>query len=453
MKHRLFILFVAALATTAGVVVAADDANWPQWRGPTGNGVSPGGDPPVSWSESENIRFKVEIPGHGLASPIVWKDRVFILTAVPVDEEAFEASQQETGQPGARNPRDRQGPPPGVKPVEVKFVVLALSRSDGRLLWERTATEGTPGEGHHLHASWASASPVTDGKRLIAHFGSNGTFAYDLSGKLLWKTDLGEMTTRRGFGEGSSPVLHGDTVVINWDHEGDSFIVALDAGTGKELWKKKRSGEPTSWSTPLVVSREERDLVVVAATGKSRAYDLETGDVVWSIGGMTTNTIPSPVHRDGVVYLMSGFRGNALQAISLDGATGNLEGTGALAWTYDRNTPYVPSPLLYDDSLYFLKHLKSILSCLDADSGEVRFTEQRLPGMHNVYASPVGASGRVYIFDRDGHAVVLKHGKGFEVLAENTIDDGVDASPAIVGDEIFVRGHDHLYCIAKRGGK
>ena len=438
-----WIVAIAAMMTAGLPAAAEPQGYWPQWRGPTANGLSPNGDPPTRWSEKENIRFKVAIPGQGLATPIVWKDRIFILSSVPVDERAFAEAQ--TSAPQDQDP----GRPPKVQPLEQRFTVMALDRASGRVLWEKTAVTGVPPEGHHSHASWASASPVTDGKRLIAHFGSNGTYAYDLDGNLLWKTDLGDMTTRNAFGEGSSPVLHGDTVVINWDHEGDSFIVVLDADTGKERWKKDRPGEPTSWATPLIVKQGDREHIVVPGTGKSRGYDLEDGEVLWSVGGMTTNAIPTPVHRDGIVYLMSGFRGNALQAITLANASGSLEGSEAMAWTYDRDTPYVPSPLLYDDSLYFLKHLKGILSVLDAGNGAVRLSEHRLPGLHNVYASPVGASGRVYFFDRDGHAVVLEHGDGFEVLAENTLDEGVDASPAIVDDELFVRGQKHLYCIAK----
>jgi len=418
-------------------------SNWPQWRGPLANGISPDGNPPVRWSEDENIRFKVAIPGRGLASPVVWNDRIFILTAVPADDAAYAASRQ-----AAAEKAERREFPPNVSPVKHRFVVMALSRKDGSVLWERTAVERSPHEGHYVDASWASASPVTDGKRLIAHFGSNGTFAYDLEGNLLWKVDLGEMRTRRGFGEGSSPALHGDTVVINQDHEGDSFIVALDAKTGKQRWKVDRPDEVTSWATPLIVAHGDAYQVVVPATGKSRAYDLKNGRELWRVGGMTVNTIPSPVHRDGVVYLMSGFRGNALQAIALDRATGELEGSEALVWTYDRDTPYVPSPLLYDGKLCFLKHLKSILSCLDADSGKVLLAEQRLPTLHGVWSSPVGAAGRIYVFDRDGHAVVLQMGAELKVLGENTLDEGVDATPAIVEDALYVRGLKHLYCIA-----
>lgn len=419
------------------------DRYWPQWRGPNGNGVAPHADPPVTWSEEENVRFKVEIPGRGLASPIVWDDKIFVLTTVPADAAAYEASQK-----AAAERLERQEWPPKVEPVEQSFQVLALSRKDGSVLWRRTAIATVPSESHYIDSSWASASPVTDGERLFAHFGSNGLFAYALDGELLWKLDLGDMTTRNEFGEGSSPAIHGDTLIVNWDHEGDDkFIVALDAGTGKELWRTPRPGEITSWATPLIVPVGEGHQVVVPATGRSRGYDLATGKEIWSSPGMTVNSIPSPVHRDGVVYMTSGYRGNVLQAVALAEARGEIDDTEALLWTHDRHTPYVPSPVLYEDKIYFLKHFKNIVTCLDAADGEVVFTEKRLDGITNVYASPVAAAGRVYFFGRDGTAAVLEHGAEFKVLATNRLDDGVDASPAIAGDEIYVRGRRHLYAI------
>jgi outer membrane protein assembly factor BamB len=256
------------------------------------------------------------------------------------------------------------------------------------------------------------------------------------------------METRYDFGEGSSPALHGDTLVLIWDHEGESFIVALDKRTGKDLWRKQRE-EQTNWTTPLIVEVGGRAQVITSATGAVRSYDLETGDIVWHTKGMTLNAIPSPVYADGIVYLMSGFRGNALKAIRLADAKGDIAEGGALVWEHAADTPYVPSPLLYDGVLYFLKSNNGILSAFDAKTGKAHYGPQRVEPLTNVYASPVGAGGRVYITDRRGATVVVKAGPAYEVLATNQLDDAIDASAAIVDGEIYFRGKS-LYCIAAK---
>jgi outer membrane protein assembly factor BamB len=270
-----------------------------------------------------------------------------------------------------------------------------------------------------------------------------------MEGNLKWKKDLGDMQTKLGFGEGSSPALHGDTLVITWDHEGQSFIIALDKMTGEQLWKVDRD-EMTTWATPLVVENNGQAQVITNGTSRIRSYDLRTGDLLWESSGMTQNVIPSPVFGDGLVFLASGFRGNALQAIRLAAAKGDVSGTDAIAWTYDRDAPYVPTPLLYKGLLYFLKTNSNILSCLDAQTGKVHYSKQRLDGINGVYASPTAVGDRVYILGRDGTAVVLRPGPEFEVLAVNELDDGFDASPALAGSEIFLRGRKHLYCISEQ---
>ncbi len=437
--------FIAG-ALAASILPASDerDRYWPTWRGPHQSGVSPHGDPPVSWSETENVRWKVELPGRGLASPIVWGDRIFLVSAVAVDEVAYGRSRQ-----SAADKQARREWPPAVEPVAQRFIVQARSRKDGSLIWERTAVETTPHEPHYIDSSFASASPVTDGEVLLAHFGSNGLFAFDLEGRPLWSVDLGDMRTRNGFGEGSSPAMHGDRVIVNWDHEDDSFLVALDRRTGKELWRTPRPDEVSTWATPLIVESRRGPQVVIPGTGLSRGYSLETGRELWRLGGMTVNVIPSPVHRDGVVYLASGYRGNMLQAVAVDAAAGEVDGDSELLWQYERDTPYVPSLLPYGDQLYFIKHFRNILTSLDARTGEVLFKEQRLEGIDNVYASPAAAAGRIYIVGRGGDAVVLEHGPSYKVLARNSLDDGFDASPAIAGGELYLRGRKHLYCIAR----
>ncbi len=275
--------------------------------------------------------------------------------------------------------------------------------------------------------TWASSSAITDGTRVFAFFESSGLYAYDMNGSPLWQKHFGDKQMFAEVGEsGSTPALYGDRLVVVWDHRGESFIVTLDARTGAELWRRSRD-EVDSWATPLVVTHERRAQVVTAAEKRLRSYDLETGDIVWESDGLTMNPIPSPVAEGGMVFAMSGFKGNRLSAIRLADARGDISGGKAVAWTLDRDTPYVPSPLLYDGVLYFLKNNAGILSAFDATSGRPHYQAQRIDGIPEVYSSPVAAQGRVYITGRDGTTVVLRHGSTLEVLARNTLDDGFDS--------------------------
>jgi outer membrane protein assembly factor BamB len=260
------------------------------------------------------------------------------------------------------------------------------------------------------------------------------------------------MRIPNSFGEGSSPALYKDTLVVIWDHEGDSFITALDKKTGAPRWRKERR-ERTSWSTPLVVEVGGKPQVLVSATGASCAYDLKTGEVLWTCSGMTSNAIPSPAYADGMAYLMSGFRGYKLQAIKLAGAKGNLRGTDALVWEHGEQTSYVPSHLVYQGNVYFLRDSSGVLSCLDAKTGEVRYQGKRMSRIGTTYSSPVGAGGKVYITSRRGYTKVLEAGPKYKEIATNRLKDMIDGTPAIVGDEIYFRGEKHLYCIATTPAK
>lgn len=450
----LVIACTAAFATSSSADDPPNDAdaNWPQWRGPLATGVAPHGKPPVKWSESSNIRWKVAIPGRGHATPIVWGDRIYVQTAVKTDRKAEpkEAAEQPPQHPQGRRGRRGGNWMGSTTPTHIhEFAILAADRRTGKTLWQKVLCEELPDEGGHRDASHASNSPVTDGQHLIAYFGSRGLYCLDMQGELIWTKDFGQMQTRMGFGEGSSPTLHGDTIVVNWDHEGQSFIIALDKQTGQQRWKVDRD-EHTSWATPHVVTVDGKPQVVTSATNLIRSYDLNTGEVLWQCRGMTNNVIPSPVSGNGLVYAMSGFRGNALRAIRYADAKGDITDSAAVAWKYDGpGTPYAPSPLLYDDTLYFLSVNSAILSCVDAKSGKPHFTKQRLEGLQTTYASPVGADGRVYVVSRNGTTAVIKRGPEFELLATNTLDDNFTASPAIVANELFLRGHEHLYCIAE----
>jgi outer membrane protein assembly factor BamB len=422
------------------------EKNWPQWRGPYANGVSPHGNPPVKWNESKNIKWKTEIPGKGHATPIIWDDQIFVLTAIKTDKK-IESQKEVSAQPA-------QGQSPGrtlsARTENVhKFALFAINRSDGSIKWHHTAREELPHEGAHPTGTWASNSPVTDGKRIYAYFGSRGLYCYDMQGKLMWDKDFGDMKIKMSFGEGSSPALYKDKIVVNWDHEGQSFIIAIDKNTGKEFWKVNRD-ETTSWATPLIIERDGKTQVITSATKLIRSYDLATGQLLWESSGMTENAIPSPVAANDMVYLMSGYKGNALQAIRLSEAKENIAGSTALVWTLDKDTPYTPSPLLYGDILYFTRGNDSRLSCFDASTGEAYYTRQKLEKLGELYSSPVGANGKVYIASRNGTTKVIKHGTQYEVLATNKLDDSFSASPVIVDNELYLRGEKNLYCIEEQ---
>jgi outer membrane protein assembly factor BamB len=440
--HRALILptFFAVVTTVSAADFSSEcQRQWHQWRGPLANGTAPYGDPPVQWSETTLVKWKVRIPGEGSATPIVWGDQVFVVAAIRIDRKLDSL------------PKPQQEPPGGYKTERPKnfyrFEVMSLDRRTGKTLWQKTATEAVPHEGRQDTNTYASASPSTDGQRLYVSFGSRGIYCYDLQGNLQWKRDLGRMVTRFGWGEGSSPTLYGDSLVVNWDHEGRCFLTVLDAKTGKTRWKVDRD-EVSSWATPLVTPYHGGVQIVVNATRRTRGYDLATGKVLWQCGGQTLNVIPSPVRIDDLAIAMSGFQGTAAYAIPLN-STGDITGTDRIAWHYKTNTPYVPSPLLVGDRLYFTKWFSPILTCLDARTGKVLMEAQRLPGLKNLYASPVATNGRIYFVSREGAGLVIKEQPKLEVLGTSRLDEGFDASPAVVGRQMFLRGKEHLYCIAE----
>lgn len=458
--HSFWLPFGLVLTAHALVAAAAlPEDNWPAWRGPLANGVAPRGNPPVTWSETNNVKWKVKVPGEGSATPIVWGDRIFVQTAIPTGKK-IQAAPEPTptptvtnsaaGRPGQQGARGGRGGPGGPKPTEAyQFVVMCLDRDTGKTLWQQTAREEIPHQGHHpTEGTFASASPLTDGQLVFAYFGSRGLHAYDLQGNHRWSKDLGRMNVKMAFGEGSSPALCGDKLIVNWDQEGECFIAAFDKNSGRELWRQPRD-EQTSWATPLVVQHEGKPQVVTAATRKIRSYDAATGKLLWECAGMTDNVIPSPVSGNGLLYAISGFRGSALLAIKL-GQSGDLTGTDAIAWKYSKNTPYVPSPLLYDNKLYFFAVNNATITCFDAQAGQPLIDAEKLEALQGVYASPVGADGRVYLVGRNGAAVVIRNSGKLEVLATNKLDDRFDASPAIAGKELLLRGREHMYCLAEK---
>jgi outer membrane protein assembly factor BamB len=436
--RRAWLSVVCAAVCAAGVVRGqAGQANWPQWRGPALNGVVPG-DAPLEWSDSRNVSWKIEIPGRGYSSPIVWGDKLFLTTAVPTGKGSGPA---DAG--GGRGPGGNAGVD------EHRFVVMAFDRVSGKPLWQHTAATATPHEGYHrIYGSFASNNPATDGRHVYAFFGSQGLFAYDMNGKPVWKRDFNQrMKMRLQFGEGAAVVLHEGKLITVFDHQEQGLLAVTDAATGKPLWSVPRH-EGSSWSTPLVVSHQGKKQIVVTATPKAMAYDLQTGKLEWEVTGIGLNPIPMPVQSGDVVYVMSGFRDPKLLAVRL-GRTGNLTGTDAVLWESTRGPSYTPSPVLHEGILYLLTD-NGQLSALDAKTGQPFYQQQRLPKPYNFKASPIAVAGRLYLASEDEDVIVVKMGPSYEVLATNTLpDQSFIATPVAVGGDLYLRSRTHLFRITK----
>jgi outer membrane protein assembly factor BamB len=432
---RVRVLAALSVALFCGLTLGAD---WPSFRGPDHTGVAPEADPPIEWGEDNNVRWKIELEGTGHASPVIWGNRVYVMSALKIgtDEPKAPAPQQ----PGSR--------PQRAKPTQIhRFTVSAHDLATGKRVWHTVVKEDVPHESLHSTASQVSASPVTDGKHIWAFFGSRGLYCLDMDGKIQWKVEFGTQSTRNEFGEGASPAVHGDFIVINWDHEGDSFVAALDKATGKERWRVARD-EPTSWSTPLVVRDGEREIVVVSAASRVVGYDLVSGKEIWSVSGLGVNPIPTPVADDETVWVMSGYRDPRGMAIRYRGASGDLAGTDRIRWQIERGLSYVPSAVLVDGRIFFFQRFTGILSCYELSSGKTCYDQQRIDGYEDIYASLVAAGDRIYSVSRDGSAVVFDAGDEFKILARNELDDVFNATPAIVGNTIILRGDRFLYNIS-----
>lgn len=426
-------------AAVANVAPADPLDQWPAWRGPMATGEAPRAQPPTTWSESDHVRWKTPLPGKGHGSPIVWGNQVYVTTAIPA---GAELAPRMTRSPGSHDniPVTRRQ----------QYTALAIDRDSGQILWQRTLREALPHDGGgHYTGSLASASPVTDGHRLYVSFGSEGIYALEKDGTLAWERDLGEMYPVHGHGEGSSPALWKELLFVNWDHEQDSFLVALDTKTGEERWRVARD-EITSWGSPIVIEHHGQPQLIVNGTRRIRAYNPSTGDLLWECGGLSTNVVASPVAGDGFLFAGSSYDTKAFLAIRLDGARGDLTGTDHIVWSRNRATPYVPSPLLAGGTLFFLHHYQGVLIGVDPRTGVDRPGAFRLPGISDVYASPVSADGKLFVTDRDGTTVVYQLGDRPKFLAENRLDDQFSASAALSGRQFFLRGERWLFCLEER---
>ena len=430
----LALLFISSL-TTAGSA-----ANWPQWRGPDGSGISNEKNLPATWNPTTNIKWKAAIPGRGHSSPIVWGNRVFVTTAVEGDVV-----------PGAKAVKHTSDGKEFLHPDSIgadrkhQFKVIALNRETGKIAWEALAWEGTPYDNRHRKSSYAASTPATDGKLVYAFFGTEGLYAYDFNGKLAWKAQLGNLGTV-GMGTGTSPILFNNVVIVQCDEDNGeaSFIVALDKKTGKEVWRTPRKIQ-VSWSTPLLVKTATRSELITSGTETVVSYDPATGKELWHHKGVESNAIPSPVANNEMVFLVAGFPAKIAMAIKL-GGSGDLTGTASVPWKYAKGTAYVPSPILYGDYLYLTTD-RGILTCIDAKTGEVKYEGGRIPIPATFTASPVAFEGKILMTSEDGDTFIVKAGPKHEVLATNSVGEPVYASPAIADGRIFIRGEKNLYCI------
>jgi len=434
------LLLPASLATNSISTASAVEDHWPTWRGPFQNGMARGG-APTEWSDTKNIKWKVLVAGRGFSTPIIWGEKMFLTTAIPTGK--FDSGVAEAASQRRTNPNGGSA-----EGEEHKFTVLCVDRNTGKTLWERVARTAIPHEGYHrFYGSFASNSPVTDGKFLYVSFGSRGIYCYDLEGRLIWEKDLKiTLQMRNQFGEGTAPVLAGENLLINCDQEADSFIVALDKNSGKELWRKSRD-EISTWAMPLLVEYKGQRQVVVSGTNKVRAYDPSNGKLIWDCAGLGLNAIAAPVWQGDLVYVMTGHRDPKLMAIKL-GKEGDLTNTDAIVWSHTRGLSYTPSPVLYDGKFYALTD-NAMLSCFDAVTGKPYYHQQRLPKPENYKASPVGADGKLYLADESGNVTIIKMGEKFEVLATNTLVDQLFiASPVIADGDLYLRSSTHLFCIS-----
>ena len=405
-------------ATPASAVsMVADEGEavryWPRWRGPSGQGLVSGTGYPDRWSATENVLWKTPVPGGGNSSPIIWRDRILLTTAYE----------------GGR-----------------RLSVLAFRRSDGVRLWETLAPDGRRDSGTHFKNGHASATPATDGERVYVSFGTRGLLALDLNGKIVWQQDLGQMDAYHG--TAGSPLLYKDRLILYQDQYSGSFIAAFDTRTGKQLWRTTRDAS-VGWGTPIAVRVGDHDEIIVNSQNRVHAYDPATGRELWRCGGTTYEVIPTPVVGYGMVFCSSGRAGPTL-AIR-PGGRGDVT-RSHLAWSSPRGSPFVPSPILYGESLYMVNDMASIVTSLDARTGRLMWQGRLGVAQREGFsASPVAVDGKVFFTNDDGDTFVLRAGPTFEILHVNRLGEQILASPALVEGRWYFRTGSRLIAIGRPG--
>ena len=413
---------------------------WPQWRGATSQGVSTDTSLPLEWSADTNVLWKVPIPGRGYSSPSIWNDHVFLTTS-------FEGAVV----PGAAPAPHTLGGEPFVHPdAEAgdrhhKLVVIALDAPTGKIRWQRTAYEGRVYDARHRKGSYANTTPATDGQFVFAWFGSEGLYAYDFNGTLVWKKSLGGIAAF-GMGTGSSPILYENLVIVVCDDDNGerSFIVALDKGTGKEVWRTARQVQ-ASWSSPVIGRADGRDELITSGNEWVIAYDPRTGRELWRCKGTGAWTVASPFVGQGIVVASASHVVKRAVAIRL-GGSGDVTGTRQVVWERERGTAYTPSGIAYGDYAYMLTD-GGLITCIDIRTGEVKYEGGRPPKSARFWSSLVAYRDRLFLTSEAGDTYVIPAGPTFSIERTNSLDEPVYASLAPAGGRVFIRTHSHLYAI------
>ena len=447
---RAAIAFLLVFCLGAEFVAAqSTEPRWPQFRGPGSRGVAENSKLPQRWSATENVEWKTPIPGRGWSSPIVWGDRVLLTTVINLGD--------------AEEPRKGLyfgGNRPNPSDDEHEWRLLCLHVDSGEVLWDRLVHRGVPASAIHLKNSYASETPVTDGQRVYAYFGNLGLFCFDLDGQPVWAKRLEPHAIRFGWGTASSPVLHGGRLYLQNDNDEQSYLLALDAETGEEVWRAERD-EKSNWATPFVWENEQRTEIVTAGTGAVRSYDLD-GNLLWSLKGMSSITIATPYASDGLLYVSSGYVLDDLRPIYAirPGASGDIslqdEDTSNefIAWSNPKSAPYNPTTLVAEDRLYVL-YDRGFFACFHARDGSVVYERKRLPDGRAFTASPWAAGGRIFCLNEYGTTYVVQAGDEYRLLHTNELaeDDMCMATPAIAGDRLLIRTGARLYCIRDLDGR
>jgi outer membrane protein assembly factor BamB len=425
---------------------ATASENWPQFRGPQSLGVADDPSLPDTWSATENVAWKTNIPGTGWSSPVVWGDRIFITSVIS-------SSEGEQPKKGLYFGGERKAPSD-----EHRWMVYCVDFKTGKIRWSKEVHKGAPPGSRHLKNSYASETPVTDGERVYAYFGTLGLFCFDMDGKPLWEKKWGPYNTRFGWGTAASPVLHRDRLYVVNDNEDDSFVIALDKKTGEQAWRVARE-EKSNWATPYVWENEQRTELVTAGTKKVRSYDLD-GKLLWEFTGMSTIAIPTPFSKFGMVYITSGYVGDQHRPVYAirPGAAGNITlaqgetSSKYVAWYQPQAGPYNPSPIIYGD-LYYTLLDRGFFTCHDARTGREIYGKQRMEAGAGAFtSSPWAYNGKIFCLSEDGDTFVIQAGTEYKLLGKNSLNEMCMATPAIARGSLIIRTASKLYRITKGAG-